>query len=52
METKDMTIQQIIAHVIANGNPMSRMDRAISNYQNITGQRAPDDLHHSWADRL
>lgn len=52
METKDMTLAEIIESIIKSGKQMSRMERAISNYQTLTGKRAPDDLHHSWADRL
>ena len=47
-----MTIVEIIESIIQSGKQMSRMDRAVSNYQNLTGKSAPDDLHHSWADRL
>jgi hypothetical protein len=47
-----MTIAELIQSHIENGKPMTRKERAISNYQIITGKRAPDDLHESWADRL
>lgn len=46
------TLQETIEDLIKNPRPpMSRMERAISNYHAIVGKRAPDDLHISWAER-
>lgn len=46
------TLAELIAEIINSDKRMNRMERAVSNYQAITGQRAPDDLHESWADRV
>jgi hypothetical protein len=47
-----MTIAELIQWHITNGKPMTRKERAVANYQAIKGERAPDDLHESWADRV
>lgn len=47
-----MTLQDLITQAMNNKKTMTRKERAIDNYQAITGLRAPDDLHESWADRF
>jgi hypothetical protein len=47
----DMTIYELIKWHIENAKPMTRKERAVANYQAIKGERAPDDLNESWADR-